>query len=65
METKSLRNFGHEIRIEQKGNDVAIVFVATNRGQADALARGLLNQIRAGKLEVTVSGIPTNIERLN
>lgn len=55
-------NVGNEVRVEQEGNEVRLIFVASNRMKADQLARNILDQLKAGALNMTLMGKPTKIE---
>lgn len=53
---------GKEVRIEQHGLEVHLVFIASNRMKADQLARNILAQLKEGALNMTLVGKPTKIE---
>jgi hypothetical protein len=54
-------DFGHEVRIEQYGREVHLIFVADNSTKADALVENLLTQLKAGALNLTLMGKPTAV----
>lgn len=54
-------NFGKEVRIEQYGREVRLIFVAGSEAQADDLVKTLLKQLKAGALNLTMMGKPTGI----
>lgn len=49
-------NFGREVRIEQFGREVHLIFVAGTERQADSLVDTLLDQLKAGALNLTMMG---------
>lgn len=49
-------NFGREVRIEQFGREVHLIFVAGSDQQADSLVDTLLDQLKAGALNLTMMG---------
>jgi hypothetical protein len=55
-------NFGHEVRIEQYGRAVHLIFVAGTTAQADSFIDMLLEQLQAGALNLTLMGNPTSKE---
>lgn len=55
-------NVGREVRVEQFGLEVRLTFVASNRMKADQLVRNILNQLKAGALNMTLMGKPTSIK---
>jgi len=56
-------NFGNEVRIEQYGKDVHLVFVAKTRNLANDLCDELLRQLQKGEIEIKLAGKPTSIIR--
>jgi hypothetical protein len=54
-------NFGKEVRIDQKGKEVHLVFIASTRKQADDIVAHLLDQLKNGALNITLMGKPTSI----
>lgn len=55
-------NVGKEVRIEQIGREVHLIFVADNHYKADKLVDNLLGQLKAGALNLTLMGKPTSIQ---
>jgi hypothetical protein len=55
-------NFGKEVRIEQYGNEVHLIFVAGSRAQSDSMCDALLRQLKGGAVNITVMGEPTSIQ---
>lgn len=53
---------GHEVRVEQVGCEVRLVFVASNQMKADQLARNLLTQLKSGAINMTLMGKPTSVQ---
>ena len=49
-------NFGREARIEQYGREVHLIFVAGTERQASSLVDTLLEQLKAGALNLTMMG---------
>jgi hypothetical protein len=56
-------NFGKEVRIEQYGMDVHLVFVANTMQQSNDMCDELLRQLESGALNLTLMGKPTSIEK--
>jgi hypothetical protein len=54
-------NFGREVRIEQYGKEVHLIFKANTIDQADAMCEELLRQLKLGGVNITMMGKPTNI----
>ncbi|MGD9613794.1 MAG: hypothetical protein AB7H90_01205 [Alphaproteobacteria bacterium] len=54
-------DFGKEVRIEQVGREVHLIFVAGNQYKANKLVENLLAQLKAGALNITLMGKPTSI----
>lgn len=54
-------DFGREVRIEQYGREVHLIFVAANQRKADALIENLLRQLKSGALNLTMMGEPTSV----
>lgn len=54
-------NFGKEVRIEQNGREVSLIFVAGTMYQADKLVQELLRQLKSGALNMTLMGKPTSV----
>ena len=57
-------NFGTQARVEQHGNEVRVIFVASTRAQATSLCDHVLEQMKAGALNITLMGKPTSVEEL-
>ncbi len=55
-------NFGKEVRIEQSGNEVHLIFVAGSRAQSDSMCDDLLRQLKGGAVNITLMGKPTSIQ---
>jgi hypothetical protein len=55
-------NFGKQVRIEQFGKEVHLIFVADTREQSDSMCDELLRQLRSGVLNFTLMGKPTSIQ---
>ena len=55
-------NFGKQVRIEQYGKEVHLIFVAGTQAQSDSMCDTLLTQLKAGALNITLMGTPTSIE---
>jgi len=54
-------NFGNEVRVETTGREVALIFVAKSDAAADELAATILQQLKAGAVNITLMGEPTSI----
>ncbi len=54
-------NVGREVRIEQYGREVHLIFVADNQAKSDALMDSLLEQLKGGALNLTLMGKPTSV----
>ena len=54
-------NFGHEVRVEQRGREVSVIFVAGTADQAESLCETILSQLKAGALNITLMGKPTSV----
>lgn len=54
-------NFGREVRIEQYGTEVHLIFVAGTQAQADSMCEELLRQLKGGAVNLTMMGKPTSI----
>lgn len=57
-------NVGREVRIEQYGHEVHLIFVASSRSKSDQLVQTLLKQLKEGALSLTLMGKPTSIEEI-
>jgi hypothetical protein len=49
-------DFGREVRVDQFGKEVHLIFVADNVQQANSLVDTLLEQLKAGTLHLTLMG---------
>lgn len=54
-------NFGREVRIEQFGKEVHLIFVAGSQPQSDSMCEELLRQLQTGALNLTLMGKPTSV----
>jgi hypothetical protein len=54
-------NFGNQARVEVWGNEVKLIFVASDRGKAHDMAEYLVDQLKSGSLNITVMGKPTSV----
>lgn len=54
-------NVDREVRIEQYGREVHLIFVADNQAKSDALINSLLEQFKGGALNLTLMGKPTSV----
>lgn len=52
---------GNEMRVEQDGCEVRIVFVCSTSAQAAGLVEDIVKQLRNGTLQLTVKGDPTDV----
>lgn len=57
-------NFGNEVRVEQYGREVHIVFVAGTQAQSDSMCESILSQLKTGALNITMMGKPTSVEEV-
>lgn len=57
-------SFGTSARIEQHGTEVRLIFVASTRSQATSLCDNILEQMKAGAINITMMGKPTSVEEL-
>ena len=55
-------NFGNEVRIEQFGTEVHLIFVAKTQAQSDSMCDELLRQLKSGGVNLTLMGTPTSIQ---
>jgi len=60
--TFSHSSFGYEVRIEQYGREVHLIFAANTRAQSDDLCAELLRQLKGGEVKLTLKGEPSSIE---
>lgn len=54
-------NFGKEVRIEQYGREVHLIFVAGSQPQSDSMCEELLRQLKGGAVNLTLMGAPTSV----
>jgi hypothetical protein len=54
-------NVGKEVRIEQYGREVHLIFVAESRAKSDQLVENLLAQLKNGALNLTLMGKATGV----
>lgn len=52
---------GQEIRIEQYDKEVHLIFVASTQAKSNALVENLLTQLKAGAVNITVMGKPSQV----
>lgn len=57
-------DFGTEARLEQHGKEVHVIFVAGSTRQASALCDSILEQMKAGALNISMLGKPTSVTEL-
>lgn len=57
-------NFGNEVRVEQYGREVRLIFKAGTEAQADSLCESILSQLKAGAINITLMGKPTSVEQI-
>jgi hypothetical protein len=55
---------GRDIRIEQYGREVRLIFVAGTQEKANELVESIVAQLKEGALTITVMGKPTSIVEL-
>ena len=55
-------HFGREVRIEQHGREVRLIFVAQTQDKSDDLVSDLLQQLQSGSLNLTLMGKPSSVE---
>ena len=55
-------NFGSEVRVEQAGREVRLIFVSGTEEKADGMVETLLSQLKAGGLHITLMGKPTGVK---
>jgi hypothetical protein len=55
-------NFGTQARVEVVGREVRLIFVASDTRKANALADNMIEQLKAGAINITMMGKPTSIE---
>ena len=54
-------NFGNEVRVEQWGREVRLIFIGATEAKASALADNILTQLKAGAINVTLMGKPSSV----
>ncbi|HLH95062.1 MAG TPA: hypothetical protein VKW08_08080 [Xanthobacteraceae bacterium] len=54
-------DFGKEARVEVWGREVRLIFVAGTEAKAESLAEGIVEQLKAGVLHLTMMGKPTGV----
>lgn len=54
-------NFGHEARVEVRGREVRLIFVASTEDRANDMADLLLHQLKSGAVNLTMMGRPTSV----
>ena len=54
-------NFGKEVRVEQQGREVRLIFMAASVPAAENLVDAILTQLKGGALNLTLMGKPTSI----
>lgn len=54
-------NFGKEVRIEQYGREVHLIFVAGTKQQSDSMCEDLLRQLKDGAVNITLMGKPSSV----
>ncbi len=52
---------GHEVRIEQYGKEVRLIFSCSTQQKSDQLCEDLLTQLKGGALNLTLMGKPTSV----
>jgi hypothetical protein len=55
-------DYGKEVRVEVVGREVRLIFVAGTVGKANALADNMIEQLKAGAINITMMGKPMDIE---
>lgn len=55
-------NAGKEVRIEQSGREVRLIFACDTQAMSDSLCEDLLRQLKSGALNLTLMGRPTSIK---
>lgn len=54
-------DFGRQVRIEQFGREVHLIFVAGTQALSDSLVEDLLRQLKTGAVNITMMGKPTSV----
>ena len=55
-------NLGRQVQLITKGNRVMLVFVCESREKADSAADAIMEQLKAGMLNITLAGVPTQVK---
>lgn len=55
-------NFGKQVRVEQWGREVHLIFIGETEAKASDLVDNILTQLKAGAINITMMGKPTKIE---
>lgn len=55
-------DFGKQVRVEQWGREVHLIFIGDTEAKASELVDNILNQLKAGAINITMMGKPTKIE---
>lgn len=56
-------DFGNEVRVEQWGREVHLIFVGGTEAKAAALVDNIVSQLKAGAINITMMGEPSAVER--
>ena len=56
-------DFGTEARVEWDDREVHLIFVAGDAARAESLAMSILDQLKKGRINITMMGKPTKVER--
>lgn len=54
-------NFGKEVRVEQWGREVHLIFVGATEAKASNLLDNIVGQLKAGAINITMMGKPTAV----
>lgn len=54
-------NFGSEVRVEQWGREVHLIFVGATEAKAGDLVDNIVDQLKAGAINITMMGQPTAV----
>jgi hypothetical protein len=54
-------DYGKQVRIEQYGREVHLIFVASSDDKANSLVENILSQLKAGAINITLMGKPTAV----
>ncbi len=58
-------DFGKEVRVEQWGREVHLIFVGATEAKASDLVDNILAQLKAGTINITMMGKPTSVTKEN